>query len=200
VVLGFLIAVMAYLFSLLFQWYFSPFVAVGVTGWFPMQLFGNIGVAFAAWTLLAFAMAAFLGVVLRRTVPAMASTLVVWTVLDVTTLMSLRQHYLTPSTASGANPPGGQSAWLLSQWFARPDGQRIAGPNGVPLSVQNSTNPNAYPDWLASQHITQWWSYFPANRFWTFQLIEGGWLVALSIVLMAATVWLVRRRAVLPAS
>jgi hypothetical protein len=28
-----------------------------------------------------------------------------------------------------------------------------------------------------------------------FQLIEGGWLLALSLILIVATVWLVRRRA-----
>ena len=34
-----------------------------------------------------------------------------------------------------------------------------------------------------------------AGRFWPFQWIEGGWLLALSVLLIAATVWLVRRRA-----
>ena len=34
----------------------------------------------------------------------------------------------------------------------------------------------------------------PASPFWPFQWIEGGWLPALSLPLMAATVWLVRRR------
>jgi hypothetical protein len=38
-------------------------------------------------------------------------------------------------------------------------------------------------------------SYQPASRFWTFQFIEGGWLLALSLLLIAATVWLVRHRA-----
>jgi hypothetical protein len=43
---------------------------------------------------------------------------------------------------------------------------------------------------------TQWTSYQPASRFWPFQWIEGGWLLALSVLLIAAaTVWLVRRRA-----
>jgi hypothetical protein len=50
-----------------------------------------------------------------------------------------------------------------------------------------------------SQHgYTQWTSYQPASRFWPFQWIEGGWLLALlalSVLLIAATVWLVRRRA-----
>jgi len=35
----------------------------------------------------------------------------------------------------------------------------------------------------------------PATRLWAFQWIEGGWLLALSVLLIAATVWLVRRRA-----
>jgi hypothetical protein len=35
----------------------------------------------------------------------------------------------------------------------------------------------------------------PASRFWPFQWIEGGWLLALSALLIAATIWLVRRRA-----
>lgn len=37
--------------------------------------------------------------------------------------------------------------------------------------------------------------YQPVGRFWTFQLIEGGWLLALAVALLAATAWLVRDRA-----
>jgi hypothetical protein len=38
-------------------------------------------------------------------------------------------------------------------------------------------------------------SYQPASRFWPFQWIEGGCLLGLSVLLIAATIWLVRRRA-----
>ena len=48
---------------------------------------------------------------------------------------------------------------------------------------------------FAQHGYTQWTSYQPASRFWPFQWIEGGWLLALSVLLIAATVWLVRRRA-----
>jgi hypothetical protein len=40
-----------------------------------------------------------------------------------------------------------------------------------------------------------WTRYIPVSRFWPMQLVEGGWLLILSILLVAATVWLVRRRA-----
>ena len=65
----------------------------------------------------------------------------------------------------------------------------------APASVQNAPDQNAFLRWLAQQHYTQWTSYEPASRFWHFQLIEGGWLLALSVVLITAAVWLVRRRA-----
>lgn len=40
-------------------------------------------------------------------------------------------------------------------------------------------------------HVT---TYQPASRFWTFQWTEGAWLLALYLLLIAITVWLVRRR------
>jgi hypothetical protein len=110
-------------------------------------------------TLAAFAMAAFAGALIRRTVPAMAAALAAWTVLDVTTMMALRQHYLAPLTGHGRNIP--VSVWLLRVWPT---------PGGVPA-----------------------YSYEPVGRFWAFQLIEGGWLLALALTALAGTVWLVRR-------
>jgi hypothetical protein len=35
----------------------------------------------------------------------------------------------------------------------------------------------------------------PVSRFWPMPFVEGGWLLVLSVLLVAATVWLVRRRA-----
>jgi len=32
-------------------------------------------------------------------------------------------------------------------------------------------------------HLTEWISYQPESRFWHFQLIEGGWLLALAVPL-----------------
>ena len=48
---------------------------------------------------------------------------------------------------------------------------------------------------LVQHGYTQWSDYQPASHFWPFQWIEGGWLLALSVLLIAVTVWLVRRRA-----
>jgi hypothetical protein len=50
--------------------------------------------------------------------------------------------------------------------------------------------------YLIHHGFTQLSSYQPASRFWPFQWIEGGWLLALSLLLMIAAVRLVHRRAV----
>jgi hypothetical protein len=185
----------AWAFSMLYSWYYQPFLAEGKTTRFPLQVFGNMGVSFAAWTLFAFALAAFAGAVIRRTMAAIAASLAVWTVLDLTTIMSLRQHYQAPVTTIGSAPDG---SWALSNWFTGPGGKPVSSGTIASLLQQVPAGPraqNALATLLSQHHYTSWFSYQPASRFWTFQLIEGGGLLALSLALFAATVYLVRRRA-----
>jgi hypothetical protein len=60
--------------------------------------------------------------------------------------------------------------------------------------VQNSQSPDAFNNWLAGHGYTMWQSVQPDSRFWQFQLIEGGWLLVVSAILIAGAVWLIRRR------
>jgi hypothetical protein len=199
------VAAAAGAFSVLFSWYFGPFLADGQQTSFAPTVFDLRGVAFAAWTLAAFAIGALAGVLIRRVVPALAAALAVYAGLALTALLYLREHYLAPLVASNPkNLPG--SAWVLSQWYT--------GKNGKPVS-QSTINqvlqqyhpkaikigPNSFETFLdpvgfLAQHgYKNWMSYQPGSRFWPFQFIEGGWLLALSLLLVAATVWLVHRRA-----
>jgi hypothetical protein len=190
-------------FSLLFHWFYQPFLAARLDGVLAPQLFNLIGVDFAAWTLAAFSIGAIAGVLIKRTVPAMAASLAVWAGLALGTTLFLRKHYQAPLVLKGNNPPGfyNNPPWVVGQWYTGPNGARVAQQTirGVmahaPASVQNSPNPDAATAYLSAHHYTQWWTYHPESRFWHFQLIEGGWLLALSLILLAATVWLVRRRA-----
>jgi hypothetical protein len=195
-------------FSVLLSWYYQPFLSGNPGfGGEPVPLdaavFDLRGVAFAAWTLAAFAIGALAGMLIRRVVPAIAATLAVYAGLAVATGIYLRAHYLKPLLVKNADAPG--SAWVISQWWtkgSKPVSQsalsqvlqgapQLAGGKGGGIP-QDDPTVNQY---LVQHGYTMWTSYQPGSRFWPFQWIEGGWLLALSVLLIAATVWLVRRRA-----
>lgn len=186
-------------FTALFYWYFRPFIAIGQVSEMLPLAFALLGVAFAAWTLFAFALAAFTGTLARRTVPAMAVTLVVYIVAAIGTATAIRARYVTPVTERGWN--GGPAAgWVINSWVKAPNGQVLGQADvdslaaHLPASALNSQSPDPFSDWLTRHGYTMWQSVQPASRFWQFQLIEGGWLLAVSALLIAGTVWLVRRR------
>ncbi len=127
VLLAMAVVAAAALFTLLMSWYYQPYFAVGnqasQTPLFP-GLFGLRGVAFAAWTLAAFAIGALAGMLIRRVVPAIAATLAVYAGLAFATGLYLRQHYLTPLLTSNPNVPG--SAWIISQQWQTKDGHPVS--------------------------------------------------------------------------
>jgi ABC-type transport system involved in multi-copper enzyme maturation permease subunit len=203
--------------SVLLSWYYQPYFAAGnqnlllsgaTTPFFP-GLFDLRGVAFAAWTLAAFAIGALAGMLIRRVVPAIAATLAVYAGLAFAAGVYLREHYLTPLLTTNVNLNLPTSAWVISQWWTK--GGRTVSPSTMEQVIQSTLDRIApvlhsrtqkFPTYLhalryLTQHgYTQWTRYQPASRFWPFQWIEGGWLLALSVLLIAVTVWLVRRRPV----
>jgi hypothetical protein len=209
VLLAVVVTAVAGAFSVLYSWFNQPFFASGYAIPFATRVFDLGKVAFAAWTLAAFSIGALAGMLIRRVVPAIAATLAVYAGLALATAGYLRQHYMTPLLTSHANLPG--SAWSVSQWYTKggkfafsAQGSQLArtvtrfcppkiGTSGQGTSVRVGGGSPA--QCLSPHGYTQWTSYQPGSRFWPFQWIEGGWLLALSVLLIAATVWLVRRRA-----
>jgi hypothetical protein len=208
VLLAIAVTVATGLFSLVTTWYYQPYFAASNPVPQPPlapTLFDLRGIAFPAWTLAAFAIGALAGMLIRRVVPAIAATLAVYTGLVFAAGGFLRVHYLTPVLTSSLNVPG--TAWITSQWWTVTRSGQFAWAGRPPMSVlgnitcPNSGPPNGKPTMASLQQCvaqhgyTQWTSYQPASRFWPFQWIEGGWLLVLSVLLIAVTVWLVRRRA-----
>jgi ABC-type transport system involved in multi-copper enzyme maturation permease subunit len=209
------VAVAAGLFSLLFSWYYQPFFADGNNIPLDPKLFGLRGVAFAAWTLAAFAIGALAGLLIRRVVPAIAATLAACAGLLFATGLYLQQRYMTPLIGRNLFTPP-VSAWIIRGWWTK-GGTTISQStmNQIMITMSRQILPAILPKNVNSNDIkfykgaansqvlnnllhhgyTQWTSYQPGSRFWPFQWIEGGWLLALSVLLIAATIWLVGRRA-----
>jgi hypothetical protein len=202
------VAFVAAAFSLMISWYYQPFFAAGDESPLGSTVFDLHGVAFAAWTLAAFAIGAVAGVLIRRVVPAMIASMAAWSGLALVTGLFLRQHYETPLVTSNPNVPG--SAWVISQWWARGGKpvslsavNHVLQTIGVRAATPGRFQAHGFPgggrldpvQYLTRHGFARMTSYQPAARYWHFQFIEGGWLLALSLLLIAATVWLVRRRA-----
>ena len=201
-------------FGFLVSWCYQPYFGagnqdLGIYGNTPLVgVFSLRAVTFPAWTLAAFAIGALAGMLIRRVVPAIVVTLAVYVGPAIATAAFLREHYLTRLVTSSQSLPG--TAWIISEWWTKAG--RFAFSGNPPLSLINQCSfpqspsgkgggggaasaANPFAQCLAPHGYTMWTSYQPASRFWAFQWIEGGWLLALSVLLIAATLWLVHRRA-----
>jgi hypothetical protein len=211
VALGAALAAAAGALSVLISWYYQPYLAavnhsLGLSEWSPLSpgLFDLRGAGFAAWTLAALSIGGVSGMVVRRVVPAIVFTLAAYAGLACAAGLYLRQHYLAPLVTTDPSMwVSSGSAWVTSQRWTTKGGrpvspsvlsqvlerapQQLVGKGGVPKAMGSV-------QYLAQHGYTVLTTYQPASRFWPFQFIEAGGLVTLSVLLIAATVRLVRRR------
>jgi hypothetical protein len=133
-------------FSLVLSWYYQPYFAASnpapQTPFFP-GLFDLCGVAFAAWTLAAFAVGALAGMLIRRAVPAIVVTLAAYAGLAFAAGGFLRQHYLAPLLTSSPSVPG--DVWIISQWWTRGGNFAFASWPSMALLSQFCSGPPAWP-------------------------------------------------------
>jgi hypothetical protein len=178
VLVGVFISVLAGVVGQVFAWFFQPAMQNAGMTVLAETVFVSRGLAHPAWTLTAFMIGAFCGMLLRRTVPAMAVTIGAYTAVDLLAYLVLRPRYPVSLVTSNAS-------------LFKP------GP-GSPSMVSTNSLSNTYAPWVLKTWqtgATPWWRYIPVSRFWPMQFIEAGWLLVLSVLLIAATVWLARRRA-----
>ncbi len=191
-----LLAVVAIGLGLEFSWWLSPFRLAG-WAWRP-DLFGLNPLPFAGWIMLGFSLGVFLGAAIRRTVPAMAATFACYALLWYPVAIFWRLHYLSPLRLAAGAPTfsdgggygysmyfGGRGPrpYILSTALGWPDGRLLSN-----AQLRHS------PAWFRLHHIHIWVTYRPGSRLGLFQVIEFGWLVALSAILVAVTIMLIRRR------
>ncbi len=172
--LAVLAAAAAELFSLLFSWYYQPFIADGQTNSLGASVFDLRGVAFAFWTLVAFAIGGLAGLLIRRVVPALVATLATYAGLVLVVGVFLRQHYLTPLIARQQSLP--LSAWVTGNWATKggrtvfsftgePTGNLLGQfcPSGVTVKPSSGLV-GGFAQCLSQHGYTLWASYQPASR------------------------------------
>jgi hypothetical protein len=193
------------LLGILLTWYERPLLQSGIEQRLHQSVFPLTGVAVVGWGVAAYSLGVFAGLVLRRVVPALLVTLVVWTGLQFLA-SELRGHYLTPLRTSGLQLSNHDLQ--VEQWWTQ-GGVRV-GSDRISQALQaigvqtdaSGSNFRAHVgtgvqdpiQYLVQHGFTQWTSYQPDRRYWPFQAIEFGWLAVLSAVLLGLAVWRVRRR------
>jgi hypothetical protein len=207
------------LLSLMISWWAGPVDTAlrdggpnthsGLTRIDPL-VFGARGIAPIGYAAFAFALGVTAGLLLRRTLPAMALTLAVFLAVQLLVPTLVRPHLIPPEHTTSAlavsnvdltiqngghmivTGPGNQpGAWVISNQTITPSGQVFDGP-ATSACLGNSFR--ACESWLAGKRLRQAVTYQPASRFWPLQWIETGLYLVLSAGLGWLCVWQIRRR------
>ena len=177
-------------------------------------VFAARGITPLGYAAFAFGLGVAAGVVLRRTLPAMAVTLVIFAAVQILVPTFIRPDILPPDRViaplnaerAGLTIRGSQGgpnivtvlgdfskpgAWILSDQSITPAGHVFAG-NATQACLGN--NGQACMNWIANQHLRQLVTYQPASRFWPLQWIETALYLVLAAAFGALCTWQIRRR------
>jgi hypothetical protein len=183
--------------TVLVIWWHSPLDRGFYGG--PWAAFDVQGLAPIGYAVFALSLGTLAGLVFRRTIPAMALTLFVFVGVRIL-IAQVRPHYMTAVTGSALDVK--QGSWLVSaNYYSDAQGHQVSFEQvNQMVSVYAATAPktfngSAVMDYLHQQGISLLTDYQPLDRFWTFQLIEAALFFGLAIVLFAASLWWLQRRA-----
>ncbi len=187
---------MAGVLLVLLTWWYRPFSQLN--GSFNQVAFDFSGPVLIAATVLALALGIFVGTLTRRTVFAIFLTLALILAIRLPVEFELRPNYepqitVTWPLAQNDRPPVtlGIQDWNLGQGWIDAQGNKT---NNVSCNGPQQQTPLQCMQ--ADGYRGNYLSYQPADRFWTFQWIETGLYLAISVLALGATFWLVRRRLV----
>jgi hypothetical protein len=154
--------------------------------WYNTDTFHAHGTTGIVWPLLGLAVGALAGLVLRRTLPALAVAVLSLAVLSLAVGL-VRPHLWPWVTSVSSLEEGFQSPWNV-----------IYGNEGaVTSSGAHIATPMCRGDarCLADHDAVGYFrEYHPTSHFWPLQLMETGLVLALAATAAATAFWLLRRR------
>jgi hypothetical protein len=176
-------------------------------------LFGARGITPVGYAAFAFVLGVTAGIIIRRTVAAMAVTLAVFAGAQAAMLLWVRAHLITPLHASLAFNPanitelavtnngqitllarvGRPGAWVLSNQTVTAAGHPFTGPAPTPCASDTGSFESCQRA-LGTLHLRQVVIYQPASRYWPLQWTETALFLALAVALAGFCYWWVRRR------
>jgi ABC-type transport system involved in multi-copper enzyme maturation permease subunit len=153
-------------------------------------------------TAFALALGAAAGAVLGRSVPAIAVALIGFSATRFAMATSVRAYYMSPKlfTTHDPNALNGSlradpTAWLVNYPPEYHDAAgRALNYSQVNDQLAHAGNQSA-ANYFTDHGITLWHYYQPADRFWTFQMIETTILIVAAVLLLGVTAYWVARRA-----
>jgi hypothetical protein len=209
------------LLSLMVTWWSSPMDRTDPLSGYRLSplLFGARDLTPVGYAAFALALGVTIGLLIRRTVPAIATTLAIFAAVQAAVPLWVRPRLIPPvrtvsplrlSAISGigssfpenslgvearANIPG---AWVYSNQVTTRGGSTSLGlaPHACTsgLSAPLSGPTSACKAALASLHLRQALVYQPASRYWAFQWSETGLYLVLALLLTGFCAWWVSRR------
>jgi hypothetical protein len=220
VVIGLAAMAAAGLFSLLVTWSASPIDAVNMN-WLQPAVFSERGIVPVGYAAFAFTLGVTAGMLIRRTVPAMAVTLAIFTATAFA-MRAVRQYLIAPNhliapitalaSASITMSPGGTGqmsvtgavdlpgAWILGNDVINAAGHAV---ESIPITETGTLSLHtcgaaqaSSQVCLAALHMSgyrQLVTYEPAIRFWAFQWYETAIFLGLALALAGFCLWRIRR-------
>lgn len=183
--------------TVLVGWWFGPLAKSDVGRMQPVafDVQGIVPIAYAAF---AVALGIAAGAVTRKTLPAMGITLAAFTAIRVAILEVARPRYQAALVANqpvklthpGSADHVGLHDWIISQSTVDRAGHAVE--NLPRLCPTTASVPVPQCVLAHGVHLHETWQ--PASRFWLFQSIEAAIFTALTLTLIALSIWWVRRR------
>jgi hypothetical protein len=209
--------------SLLYGWWSAPIGQAGrlatettfplATGPFSLPLFIAHGITPLGYAAFGFALGVTTGLLLRRTILAMAVTLAAFALVQVIMPLGIRPNLFAPHHTSIAvdsvhgptsigpatfaftivHLPSRPGAWILSSGAVDATGQPVTTiPPACRQGAADGTRD--FPACMTRQGIRVVAAYEPTSRYWPIQLIETAIYLALALALASFCFWRLARR------
>ncbi len=210
--------------SLMQAWWADPISkAIGIGGPYPVGsvfgqgrlgpfIFATSGITPLGSAAFGFALGTAAGVLIRRTLPAMAVTLAIFVAAQIAVPLWVRPHLMPPHQTVVSGPsffenagvsvgtltasivPGQPEAWILSSAAINAAGQPVSTIPATCLSPSVGKAAGSPGPCMASRGIREAISYEPASRYWPLQWIETGIFLVLALALAGVCFWRLGRR------